>query len=164
MSTRNCTDCEQDFVPSSRHRKCPKCRRRDEHNLCACGNLKQVESNQCGQCRTKGPFPWTKGGTTKHHAGYVLRRVPDHPRCKGTKNKYVFEHILVMEEHLGRYLLPGETVHHKYGIRDDNRIEHLELWTRPQPSGIRAEDALEWAYKVIELYGDIDFRGSAPLP
>ena len=54
----------------------------------------------------------------------------------------MFEHILVAEELLGRYLLDGETVHHRNDIRDDNRPENLELWTRPQPAGIRVSDAL----------------------
>jgi hypothetical protein len=64
----------------------------------------------------------------------------------------VFEHILVMEERIGRHLLPSETVHHINGVRDDNRPENLELWTRPQPPGIRASDALDWARDVIRRY------------
>lgn len=87
-------------------------------------------------------------------------RIPEHPRAK-SNNGYVFEHILVMEEELGRYLEPEENVHHLNGIKDDNRLENLELWTKPQPTGIRAADALAWARHIIELYGggaDIEVR------
>ena len=85
-----------------------------------------------------------------HKAGYVMLRRPDHPRASGG---YVFEHILVVEQQLGRHLLPDETIHHLNGVRDDNRIENLELWVRPQPSGIRASDALVWARAIVERYG-----------
>jgi hypothetical protein len=93
-----------------------------------------------------------KGGRTKHHAGYMMVRVVEHPRAI-RNGGYVFEHILVMEEMLGRLLFPDETVHHKNGVKDDNRPENLELWTRPQPSEIRVEDAIAWAQEILRRYG-----------
>jgi hypothetical protein len=77
-------------------------------------------------------------------------RVPGHPRAG--RAPYVFEHILVMEELLGRHLLPDETVHYRNGVRDDNRPENLELWVRPQPNGIRVVDAVVWAREILRRY------------
>ena len=77
-----------------------------------------------------------------------------HPRARG--GNYVFEHILVMEERLGRFLLPDETVHHMNGVKDDNRPANLELWVRPQPSGIRAQDAVAWAREILQRYEELE--------
>jgi hypothetical protein len=80
-----------------------------------------------------------RGGRRKV-AGYVEVYAPNHPSTKTSGRIYVLEHRLVMERALGRYLEPHEQVHHKNGIRDDNRIENLELWNRPHPSGQRPHE------------------------
>jgi hypothetical protein len=76
----------------------------------------------------------------RNGSGYVYEYSPNHPSVQGKTSKRVLQHRLVMEKVLGRSLLPGENVHHKNGIRDDNRPENLELWAKPQPAGQRFAD------------------------
>lgn len=84
-----------------------------------------------------------KGGRRESGKGYVELFCPEHPSLKGTKRKYVREHRLVMETKLGRILDKWEEVHHLNGIRNDNRIENLELWVRSHPAGVRFEQAIK---------------------
>ena len=85
------------------------------------------------------------GTKRRTEAGYV--------RIK-TENGWIREHTLIMEEHIGRRLYPDEMVHHKNGIRDDNRIKNLELCTKFQPPGQRVSDQLEWAKEILARYGE----------
>lgn len=73
---------------------------------------------------------------SKGDYNYVL--VPDHPNA--TKNGYVLEHRVVMENHLGRLLGPSEVVHHKNGSGKDNRLENLTLETKAEHSSQSCEE------------------------
>ena len=92
-------------------------------------------------------------------AGYVRK---DGYRVIKTevRGRQVPEHRIVIERHLGRPLKPFEHVHHRNGIRSDNRLVNLELWTAPsraighssrQPYGQRVEDLVRF---VVENYPD----------
>lgn len=73
-----------------------------------------------------GPNNANFKGRRKTKEGYIWIWKLDHPSA--TKRGYVKEHRLMMEKYLGRYLERNEVIHHKNGIRDDNRIENLELF------------------------------------
>ena len=141
---RICRTCEREYKPSSGHLDCPVCRNKIMVKPCpVCGELMQARSNVCIDCLLarsgKDSNSW-KGGKHKSQKGYVRLYTDD---------GYVLEHRLVMENSIGRKLHSYETVHHLNGVKDDNRIENLELWTKPQPSGIRHSDAVVWAREIL---------------
>lgn len=84
--------------------------------------------------------------------GYRVITKVGHPNALSSKGA-ICEHTFVMSEYLGRPIRKNESVHHKNGIRNDNRIENLELWHRCQPPGQRLQDKIAWAKKLLEEYG-----------
>lgn len=127
------------------------CRLENCHKPARVRNLCSGHYAQWNQGRDFQPLAgsgiWSEG--FKSSGGYI--------RCHRTNpetgvKEQKMQHRIVMEEHLGRDLLPEETVHHLNGQRDDNRIENLELWSKAQPYGQRVEDKADWAIEILRLY------------
>lgn len=97
-----------------------------------------------GSAPVRRRSPRGDGLRRQQASGYVSLRRDGH---------WIMEHRIVMERHLGRALGPDETVHHINGIRDDNRLENLELWVCSHPKGQRVEEAVEWALQILDRYG-----------
>ena len=138
---RICGACATKKSSLAKGRKCVDC------NV-AVGRTATRCKTCSGKHRVGNNHPNYKNGTRKATGGYIQVLV-------GPK-QYQPEHRVIMEKHLGRALLPNENVHHKNGIRTDNRLENLELWVVPQPYGQRAADLLEWAKQIIDLYEGVD--------
>jgi hypothetical protein len=99
--------------------------------------------------RGKDHHAWKGGFSYKDIGGYVQIYNPNHAV---NEKPYVAEHILIMSNYMGRKLTKDETVHHKNGIRDDNRIENLELWASHHPSGQRVTDLISYSKEILLKY------------
>lgn len=109
------------------------------------GRLKPLRGSQHGE--------WN-GGRIKYPDGYVWVRIyEDNPYYSMARwNGYVAEHRLVMAQHLGRCLTKEEIVHHKNHIRDDNRIENLELFiSNSRHSRMTGKELIKLRVYVTEL-------------
>lgn len=105
-----------------------------------CGSSEDIITYEyakfCGYCRTcmyrkLRENAKYKTGRSLDKDGYVLVSGQwDHPRAR--KSSQVYEHILVMENHLGRYIRNDEEVHHINGNKADNRIKNLKVTTRSE--------------------------------
>lgn len=155
MQTKPCVVCGREFAKSPAHsqerwetrtrycsRQCfgadysRRFKKIPERACGACGKIFRPEHFGAKYCSTdcaKDRFlhrrgtnsPAWRGGRIKQD-GYVRIR---------KEGRYVMEHRLVMEQMIGRPLLATETVHHKNGVRDDNRPENLELYAGRHTKG-----------------------------
>jgi hypothetical protein len=121
----------------------PECGRRAERR----GYCRQHAQEHFGP-RQRNPVKYGKKDNP-----YISLYRPDHPNAFPSSG-YVPEHVLIITEILGRALYLGENVHHKNGVRSDNRPENLELWVTSQPAGQRPEDLVAWAHEILERYGN----------
>ena len=91
------------------------------------------------------------GGHKKQRKdGYISVYVPNHKRAN--KDGYIMEHILIMEQHIGRCLKDDEVVHHKNKIRNDNRIENLQLMTFKEHASFHMKERYNLKKKGMMTY------------
>lgn len=127
---------------------------------CDCGvektvrqaSLKLGKTQSCGCLHKEEAFKraWKGGRSVHKRTGYVRVYAPDHPNRN--EKCYVAEHVLVMSEKLGRPLKDGESVHHKNGVRSDNRDDNLELRRHYHPPGQTPTDITVYAIELLTDY------------
>jgi hypothetical protein len=112
---------------------------------CRCSTCKPID-----QSGDKNPA-WN-GGISYTRDGYkTIKIYEDDPNFIMADGRgYIMEHRYIMAKALGRPLKKGETVHHANGVKDDNRVENLELWFTNHSHGVRIKDVLD---DYIKLYG-----------
>lgn len=104
----------------------------------------KIISDETKEKMSKTRLCLTKGGIGHKKTridGYKVIYFPDHP--KSNKDGYIMEHILVMECSIGRHLQEDEVVHHKNHIRDDNRIDNLQLMTFKEHASMHMKERYE---------------------
>jgi hypothetical protein len=116
--------------------KCPKCDKLRYENIYF--YKKQKIKGLCNHCRgnTRPGWLW-KNGIYRRKDGYIYKKLFKDDlfiNMARRSDGYILEHRLIMAKYLGRCLSLNEQVHHKNGIRDDNRIENLELISKANHS------------------------------
>lgn len=156
-----CKDCGKEFTAKNQpFPRCSKCQyawykqNRPEKFEVALNNVYKKIAKRRRAVKGLGEDAVLQNGPRS--AGYNLEGYKIMIAVDPDTGKYrrrTYEHVLVMEEVHGRRLFKGETVHHKNGVRDDNRPENLELWSKGQPAGQRVEDRIKYYIEFLESYG-----------
>lgn len=140
---------------------------------CSCGKVIRVRNGNLLRrvCPTRscGCIKHRFYGRTTSTYGYIQVYIPieesklyvlnglKKAAC-GARGTRVLEHIMIMAKHLGRPIdTKHESIHHKNGIRNDNRIENLELRSAHHGQGQTIKDIVEHAKRVLMQY-DPEYR------
>lgn len=128
-----CAKCDEIFLVNTKASKAKYCEKCKTINCSMCGKQVKLVGSQlttgCGKYCSKQCEAANCNGRFMKNGYWCIKA--DHPRQydKG----YYYEHILVMEKYLGRYLdTEFEVIHHKDGNKTNNDISNLELKTRKE--------------------------------
>ena len=145
--------------------------------VCECGKdsvvrsccLRSGKQVSCGCYRTEAARKarkaeaaareWDDYAVKAHGHGYLARA----RTLASGKRVYKLEHRFVMEKVLGRPIQPFEEIHHKNGIRTDNRPENLELKVKPHGAGQDPKDLIkattpeemEVVFRLAQAYASV---------
>jgi len=121
------------------------CLRRGFTKSCGCYDL------ECKRSRRGDKSPQWKGGRIKNVDGYWLLSMRGH--ANANRRGYVFEHVYIMSNYLDRPLEKHELVHHKNGVKDDNRLDNLSLMLdTAHCRGQTIEDLVPYWVEMIKRY------------
>jgi hypothetical protein len=119
-----CDECGKDF-PRKKYSK------KSSRIFCGKSCSGKAQSKDGINCTAKGEHsPHWRGGIRKRRK-YISIYTPNHPYAS---DGYVMEHRLIMEQCIGRFLLPNEHVHHLDGNPTNNHISNLKLMSHSQHS------------------------------
>jgi len=111
----------------------------------ATGRVMDEETRKKMSANRKGSKHHNWKGGVSVSRGYRFITKPDHPRANC--NGYVREHIIVMEESIGRYITDDECVHHINKDTLDNRIDNLQLMTKKEHALLHSKTNTKGRFK-----------------